>query len=245
MKKQTAYIFAAFVLVLLIIAGITAWALGFFDSGERPPEATEPVTESEMPVEQPTAAPTATPRPTATPTPAPTATPTPAPEPSSAPSGKVIASGAFDSATGCGINTRTQWTAAENGGSSVLLTLKVYVRSYSVSIGARGYTVTSPQERAHSSPSPSIGNTTVSTAASPSTSSTPIPRYPFHVKAGGSSPEGQFGGGCRRGEQNFTIESGCGLGYNSKINQLCSDTAGKRKIQHERINRKKKPSDRP
>lgn len=142
MKKQTAYIFAAFVLVLLIIAGITAWALGFFDSGERPPEATEPVTESEMPVEQPTAAPTATPRPTATPTPAPTATPTPAPEPSSAPSGKVIASGAFDSATGCGINTRTQWTAAENGDSSVLLTLKVYVRSYSVSIGARGYTVT-------------------------------------------------------------------------------------------------------
>lgn len=142
MKKQTAYIFAAFVLVLLIIAGITAWALGFFDSGERPPEATEPVTESEMPVEQPTAAPTATPRPTATPTPAPTATPTPAPEPSSAPSGKVIASGAFDSATGCGINTRTQWTAAENGDISVLLTLKVYVRSYSVSIGARGYTVT-------------------------------------------------------------------------------------------------------
>ena len=142
MKKQTAYIFAAFVLVLLIIAGITAWALGFFDSGERPPEATEPVTESEMPVEQPTAAPTATPRPTATPTPAPTATPTPAPEPSSAPSGKVIASGAFDSATGCGINTRTQWTAAENGDSSVLLTLKVYGRSYSVSIGARGYTVT-------------------------------------------------------------------------------------------------------
>lgn len=142
MKKQTAYIFAAFVLVLLIIAGITAWALGFFDSGERPPEATEPVTESEMPVEQPTAAPTATPRPAATPTPAPTATPTPAPEPSSAPSGKVIASGAFDSATGCGINTRTQWTAAENGDSSVLLTLKVYVRSYSVSIGARGYTVT-------------------------------------------------------------------------------------------------------
>ena len=134
MKKQTAYIFAAFVLVLLIIAGITAWALGFFDSGERPPQATEPVTESEMPVEQPTAAPTATPRPTAT--------PTPAPEPSSAPSGKVIASGAFDSATGCGINTRTQWTATENGDSSVLLTLKVYVRSYSVSIGARGYTVT-------------------------------------------------------------------------------------------------------
>lgn len=140
MKKQTAYIFAAFVLVLLIIAGITAWALGFFDSAEKAPEPTEPATESEMPFDLPTAAPTATPQPIATP--APTATPTPTPEPSSAPSGKMIASGAFDSATGTGINTRTQWTATESGDSSVLLTLKVYVRSYSVSIGARGYTVT-------------------------------------------------------------------------------------------------------
>lgn len=137
MKKQTAYVFAAFVLVLLIIAGITAWAMGFFDSGEDKPEATEPPVESREPVE-PTVSPTETPRPTATPAP----TATPSPEPSFEPAGTVIASSAFDSATGSGINTRTQWTATEKAGGTVLLTFKVYARSYSVGIGARAYTIT-------------------------------------------------------------------------------------------------------
>ena len=137
MNKQAAYVFAAFVLVLLIIAGVTAWALGFFDGGEDRPEATEPTVESLEPV-YPTAAPTETPRPTETPEP----TPTPTPEPSSEPVGKVIAYGAFDSATGCGLNTRTQWTASEKDGGTVLLTFKVYARSYSVGIGQRAYTIT-------------------------------------------------------------------------------------------------------
>ena len=139
MNKQAAYVFAAFVLVLLIIAGVAAWALGFFDGGEDRPEATEPPVESLEPA-YPTAAPTETPRPTETPEPTPT--PTPTPEPSSEPAGKVIASGAFDSATGCGLNTRTQWTASEKDGGTVLLTFKVYARSYSVSIGQRAYTIT-------------------------------------------------------------------------------------------------------
>lgn len=137
MKKQTAYVFVAFVLVLLIIAGIAAWAMGFFDSGEDRPEPTE--TPAPM-----TAAPTAGPTPT--PVPSPTATPTPeptaSPEPSAEPAGAVIASGAFDSATGCGINTRTQWTATEKDGGTALLTLKVYARCYTVDIGPRAYTVT-------------------------------------------------------------------------------------------------------
>ena len=133
MNKQVAYVFAAFVLVLLIIAGVTAWALGFFDSGEDRPEATEPPVESLEPV-YPTSAPTETPRPTET--------PEPTPEPSSEPVGKVIAYGAFDSATGCGLNTCTQWTASEKDGGTVLLTFKVYARSYSVGIGQRAYTIT-------------------------------------------------------------------------------------------------------
>ena len=137
MNKQAAYVFAAFILVLLIIAGVAAWALGFFDGGEDRPEATEPTVESLEPV-YPTAAPTETPRPTETPEP----TPTPTPEPSSEPVGKVIAYGAFDSATGCGLNTRTQWTASEKDGGTVLLTFKVYARSYSVGIGQRAYTIT-------------------------------------------------------------------------------------------------------
>lgn len=137
MNKQVAYVFAAFVLVLLIIAGVAAWALGFFDGGEDRPEATEPPVESLEPV-YPTAAPTVTPSPTETPEP----TPTPTPEPSSEPVGKVITYGAFDSATGCGLNTRTQWTASEKDGGTVLLTFKVYARSYSVGIGQRAYTIT-------------------------------------------------------------------------------------------------------
>ena len=139
MNKQTAYVFAAFVLVLLIIAGVAAWAMGFFDGGEDRPEATEPPVESLDPA-LPSARPTETPLPTATPSPTPTAAPTP--EPSSEPAGKVIASGAFDSNTGCGINTRTQWTASEKDGGTVLLTFKVCARSYSVGIGQRAYTIT-------------------------------------------------------------------------------------------------------
>lgn len=137
MNKQTAYVFAAFVLVLLIIAGVAAWAMGFFDGGEDRPEATEPPAESLEPA-LPTVRPTETPVPAETPEP--TATPTP--EPSSEPEGNVIAYGAFDSNTGCGINTRTQWTASEKDGGTVLLTFKVYARSYSVGIGARAYTIT-------------------------------------------------------------------------------------------------------
>ena len=137
MNKQTAYVFAAFVLVLLIIAGVATWAMGFFDSGEDRLEATEPPVES-LESADPTARPAETPRPTETPEP----TPTPTPEPSSEPAGKVIAYGAFDSATGCGLNTRTQWTASEKDGGTVLLTFKVYARSYSVSIGQRAYTIT-------------------------------------------------------------------------------------------------------
>lgn len=139
MNKQTAYVFAAFVLVLLIVAGVAAWAMGFFDSGEDRPDATEPPVESLDPA-LPSARPTETPLYTATPSPTPTVTPTP--EPSSEPAGKVIASGAFDSNTGCGINTRTQWTASEKDGGTVLLTFKVCARSYSVGIGQRAYTIT-------------------------------------------------------------------------------------------------------
>lgn len=139
MNKQTAYVFAAFVLVLLIIAGVAAWAMGFFDGGEDRTEATEPPAQS-LETAIPTAGPTETPAPTETPEPTPT--PAPTPEPSTRPEGKVIASGAFESATGCGINTRTRWTASEKDADTVLLSFEVYVSSYTVGIGARAYTIT-------------------------------------------------------------------------------------------------------
>ena len=63
-----------------------------------------------------------------------TATPEPTPE---QPSGTVIGSGAFDSATGVGLNTHTVWTAAEQADGSVKLTISVYARSYTMQIGQR------------------------------------------------------------------------------------------------------------
>ncbi len=137
MNKQRAYIFAAFVMVLLMIAGIAAWATGLFGGGESEPEQSEPVVSESL---TPDATPT--PEPTATPTPTPEPTPTAAPTPEPTPAGKVIASGAFDSATGAGVNTHTVWTATEKDSSTVLLSVKVYARSYSVGIGSRAYTIT-------------------------------------------------------------------------------------------------------
>ena len=67
-----------------------------------------------------------------------TATPTPTPE---APSGTVIGSGAFDSATGVGLNTHTVWTATEQADGSVKLTLSVYARSYTMEIGRRSIAI--------------------------------------------------------------------------------------------------------
>ena len=84
MNKQTAYVFAAFVLVLLILAGFAAGAMGFFYGGEDMPESTEPPAESLEPA-LPTARPTEPP--VAAATPEPTPTPTPTPEPSSEPAG--------------------------------------------------------------------------------------------------------------------------------------------------------------
>ncbi len=138
MKKQTAYIFAAFIVVLLILAIVIMWLTGGI-GGDTPQTSAAPDAASAAPRQTQFVIPTETPEPTATPavqTPEVTATPTPAPTPEQ-PSGTVIGSGSFDSATGVGINTHTVWTAAEQSDGSVKLSLSVYVRSYTVQIGQR------------------------------------------------------------------------------------------------------------
>ncbi len=137
MKKQTAYIFAAFIVVLLILAIVIMWLTGGI-GGDTPEASAEPGAATASPRQTQFVIPTETPEPTAmpavTPTPEVTPTPVPTPEP---PSGTVIGSGSFDSASGVGINTHTVWTAAEQSDGSVRLSLSVYVRSYTVQVGQR------------------------------------------------------------------------------------------------------------
>ena len=140
MKKQTAYIFAAFIVVLLILAIVIMWLTGGI-GGDKPEATATPEVETSAPRQTQFVIPTATPRPTEavpTETPTMTATPTPTPE---APSGTVIGSGSFDSSTGVGLNTHTAWTAAEQADGSVKLTLSVYVRSYTLEIGQRSIAI--------------------------------------------------------------------------------------------------------
>ncbi len=138
MKKQTAYIFAAFIVVLLILAIVIMWLTGGIGS-DTPETSAAPAVSSDSPRQTQFVIPTETPAPTSTPavqTPAATAAPTPEPTPEQ-PSGTVIGSGSFDSSTGSGINTHTVWTAAEQSDGSVKLSLSVYLRSYTVQIGQR------------------------------------------------------------------------------------------------------------
>ncbi len=140
MKKQTAYIFAAFIVVLLILAIVIMWLTGGIGS-DTPEASVVPGTASESPRQTQFVIPTETPEPTATPavqTPEVSAAPSPTPVPTpEQPSGTVIGSGSFDSSTGVGINTHTVWTAAEQSDGSVKLTLAVYARSYTVQVGQR------------------------------------------------------------------------------------------------------------
>ncbi len=140
MKKQTAYIFAAFIVVLLILAIVIMWLTGGIGS-DTPEASAVPGTASESPRQTQFVIPTETPEPTATPavqTPEVSAAPSPTPVPTpEQPSGTVIGSGSFDSSTGVGINTHTVWTAAEQSDGSVKLTLAVYARSYTVQVGQR------------------------------------------------------------------------------------------------------------
>ena len=131
MKKQTAYIFAAFIVVLIILAIVIMWLTGGI-GGDKPEATPTPEVETSAPRQTQFVIPTATPQPTMT------ATPAPAPE---APSGTVIGSGSFDSSTGVGLNTHTAWTAAEQADGSVKLTLSVYVRSYTLEIGQRSIAI--------------------------------------------------------------------------------------------------------
>ena len=97
MKKQTAYIFAAFIVVLIILAIVIMWLTGGI-GGDKPEATPTPEVETSAPRQTQFVIPTATPQPTeAVPTETPTVTATPAPAPTpEATSGTVIGSGSFE-----------------------------------------------------------------------------------------------------------------------------------------------------
>lgn len=135
MDKHKRHIFAALVMVLLIVTALTAWLTSDFGTGDdaaevSPSPSTAPVS-SDAPTD-------ATPSPSISPTPVVTPSPTPSNEPVRQ---GTILSGSFDSDTGCKLNTHTEWavTVASNG--DLVMEVRVYVRSYTIGIGQRNGTV--------------------------------------------------------------------------------------------------------
>lgn len=131
MDKHRRHIFAAFIIVLLIVAALTAWLTADFSGGEEAADPSTPVSAAPSPSDDPAES---DPLPSASA--APVVTPTPTPSPSAVPQGKIL-SGSFDSNTGCTLNTHTEWAVTVSSTGKYIMEVKVYLRSYTVGIGPR------------------------------------------------------------------------------------------------------------
>lgn len=138
MAKQKTHIFIALVLVLLIIAAVTAWLThDNSDPGNDDPVQTPVPVTTAVPME-----PTDTPVTTATPaepTPAPTQTPAePTPTPDEPHGTRVLnQSGSFKSDTGTKLNLVVEYLITSKNDSTLSVRVNVYVESYSLDIGSR------------------------------------------------------------------------------------------------------------
>lgn len=135
MSKHRFHIFIAFVLVLLIIAGLCA-LLTDGSQNEEPeetqtPPSSEP-TESSAPEE--TAEPTSAPEPTSEPTPEPT--PEETLDPSVPVTRELNLSGDFASTTGTNLNIGVKWTAVSRNDETIRLSVDVYLYSYAMHCGS-------------------------------------------------------------------------------------------------------------
>lgn len=134
MAKQKLHVFIALVLIILIIAAVTAWL--FHDKTEpvEPVETPVPVTTAE-PIE-PTDTPVTTAEPIEpTPTPEPEPTATPEPEPHG--TRTLNQSGSFKSDTGTKLNLIVDYAVTSKDDSTLSVKVNVYVESYSLEIGSR------------------------------------------------------------------------------------------------------------
>ena len=142
MKRYTAYVTVALVMVL----AVAAVSIRLFFREQKPPAPTEeppaatvtetetPPTPTETPVDTPTPAPPLTP-PVVTPPPAPpqTVAPTVPPTPTLPPA---TASGSFSSATGTGLNLVADWRSYIDGSGNRKLRVDLSAQSYAFSTDA-------------------------------------------------------------------------------------------------------------
>lgn len=149
MDKRRINIFVALVLVLIIIAAVSAWATSSSIKDTMPKQSAEPT------------APVVTPTVVSTPTPAPSETPAPSVQPTGEPTGgegnngggtttqtpsqleRVInQSGSFESSTGTKMIMYANWTAVSQNSESVTIKVDLVLSSYTLSVGAHNGVVT-------------------------------------------------------------------------------------------------------
>ena len=127
MDKHRTNVFISLVLVLLIIAAVSAWATGSSIKRSAP-------SVSEKPEVSDNASAAATPSPQ--PTVLPTAQPTSAPEPTPAASTRTVSeSGSFSSNTGTKLNMQVNWSVTSANDSELTLQLDLVLYSYTLSVG--------------------------------------------------------------------------------------------------------------
>ena len=148
MNKRKINIFIALVLVLIVIAALSAWLTGRDIKDTVPSESAQPTpaltpsvisTPTPVPTESadPSASPSATPAPSASPSPS----ASPAPSTSPAPSAQVInrtidQSGSFESNTGTKMIMYANWTATSQNSETVTIKLDVILSTYTFSVGS-------------------------------------------------------------------------------------------------------------
>ena len=149
MDKRRINIFIALVLVLIIIAAVSAWATSSSIKDTVPRQSAEPT------------APVVTPTVVSTPTPAPSETPAPSVQPTGEPTGgegnnsggtttqtpsqleRVInQSGSFESSTGTKMIMYANWSAVSQNSESVTIKVDLVLSSYTLSVGAHNGVVT-------------------------------------------------------------------------------------------------------
>lgn len=139
MDKRRINIFIALVLVLIIIAAVSAWATSSSIKDTVPKQSAEPT------------APVVTPTVVSTPTPAPSETPAPSVQPTGGEGNNgggtttqtpsqlervINQSGSFESSTGTKMIMYANWTAVSQNSESVTIKVDLVLSSYTLSVGA-------------------------------------------------------------------------------------------------------------
>ena len=145
MDKRRINIFIALVLVLIIIAAVSAWATSSSIKDTVPKQSAEPT------------APVVTPTVVSTPTPAPSETPAPSVQPTGGEGNNgggtttqtpsqlervINQSGSFESSTGTKMIMYANWSAVSQNSESVTIKVDLVLSSYTLSVGAHNGVVT-------------------------------------------------------------------------------------------------------